>query len=116
MADAPAPPRIGYRPMPHDFAETFVRVGWDGIEAECQAHKDTIRKWIDVYDVAAVEAGRPILKELRRMYLIERNGRKGWGVSGRIKPSRARDYVMGRRFRGKRTPTFFDVELMEDGE
>jgi hypothetical protein len=86
----------GYRPMPRDFIETFLRVGWDSIEAEMHAHKTTIVRWIEAYDIAAIEEGRPILRELRRMYLIERNGLKGWGVSGRIKPSRASRYVMGR--------------------
>jgi hypothetical protein len=37
-----------YRPVPRDFEETFVRIGWSSIELHYAAHAKTIAKWIDV--------------------------------------------------------------------
>jgi hypothetical protein len=34
-----------YRPVPKDFPETFVEVGWRGIEKEYRAHAKTIKRW-----------------------------------------------------------------------
>jgi hypothetical protein len=35
-----------YRPVPRGFPETFVRVGWGGIEKEFHAHAKTIKRWM----------------------------------------------------------------------
>lgn len=116
MADALAPPHAGYRPMPRDFAETFVRVGWDGIEAEARAHKTTIVRWIEAYDAEAIAEGRPVLNQLRRTHLEAIYAARGHRVFGR-KPgqSRAARYVMGRTRKPKwpcRAPRFWDVGLV----
>ncbi len=75
--------KAAYRPMPRDFVETFIRVGWGGIEAECRAHKLTIVRWIN-------EAGRQQLVEARAEYVREQREKRG---------SRRSDYVLGRRLR-----------------
>lgn len=87
----------GYRPMPRDFPETFARVGWDGIEAECRAHKDAIVRWIEAYDVEALAKGDPPLNQVRRAWLEARYAAEGKRIGGR-RPgeSRAARYVMGR--------------------
>lgn len=109
------PPHLGYRPMPNDFAETFIRVGWDGIEAETRAHKTTIVRWIHIHDAAALRDGKPVLNQLRRQFLEAQYAAQGKRVGGR-RPgmSNAARYVMGMRFRRGPAPTFFDAELLED--
>ena len=97
----------GYRMMPHDFPQTFARVGWDGIEYECRAHKTTIKRWM-------VEYGEPELQRMRREFLeakaIEtgrrvpgvkpgsRIGAKYWDgdADAARKRTRAKRYVLGR--------------------
>ncbi|MBI1182127.1 MAG: hypothetical protein GC201_16405 [Alphaproteobacteria bacterium] len=53
---------MAYRPVPEDFEETFIRVGWTSIEAECRAHAKTIARWID-------EVGRDDLIRRRAEYV-----------------------------------------------
>lgn len=110
-----------YRPMPRDFPETFVRVGWEAIEAECRAHKKTIRAWIEAYNDQAIRDGQPTLQEMRREYLDREYGKRGQRPGGRRPLShlshRAR-YVMGltratARW-SKPAPSFFELGLMEE--
>jgi hypothetical protein len=56
--------RQGYRPIPRDFAETFVRVGWEGIEAAFRAHKTTIKRWMIAYGEAELIRRRRALEAL----------------------------------------------------
>jgi hypothetical protein len=42
-----------YRPVPNDFDELFVRVGWSSIEDETQAHAKTIAKWLALRNARA---------------------------------------------------------------
>jgi hypothetical protein len=108
-AGLPTRPR---RPMPRDFPDTFARVGWDGIEAEMRAHKDTIRRWM-------IDYGQEELIRMRREYLEQKyaaEGRKIGGVRPGRKLSAASRYVLGMRRSTKPAPTFFDVALMEDGK
>jgi hypothetical protein len=79
---------VGMRPMPRDFPETFARVGWDGIEAEYRAHKDTIKRWM-------VEFGEDELKAGRRAFLEVAYAAMGKRIPGR-RPGRAKRYVLGR--------------------
>lgn len=58
MSDAPTAIRLS----PHDFAETFIRVGWEGVEAECRAHKAAVKRWL-------VESSEADLQRRRREYL-----------------------------------------------
>lgn len=85
--------------MPRDFAETFARVGWDGIEAELRAHKTTIVRWIDEHDTAAIAGGRPVLSQIRREWLEREyaENRGGRRIPG-VKPGQTRRarYVLGR--------------------
>lgn len=77
--------------MPKDFPETFARVGWDGIEAEVRAHKDTIRRWI-------IDYGQEKLILMRREYLEAKYAAQGRKIGG-VRPGRklgaAGRYVMG---------------------
>lgn len=89
---------IGYRDVPADFVERWCRVGWDGARDEFGAHNATIDRWITAYDLAAVEAGTPMLHELRREWLeahyaLHHPGKK---IRGRKPGSRASRYVAGR--------------------
>lgn len=92
-----APRLAGYRPIPRDFADTFARVGWDGIEAELHAHKTTIKRWIDQYDAQADLDGGPPLHVIRRQWL-ERHYAENLGGKkiGGVRPGRAKRYVLGR--------------------
>lgn len=75
-----------YRPMPKDFEETFIRVGWEGIGAEYRAHTRTICRWIK-------ECGEDRLREAREVYL--RKTRWPNGVPG----NRRKRYVLGKTLR-----------------
>lgn len=48
----------GYRPVPADFVEVFVRVGWSGIERHYRAHWQTIRRWHIICGGEALSAAR----------------------------------------------------------
>jgi hypothetical protein len=116
MADASNPPAVGYRPIPVDFVEIFVRVGWDGIEAEVRAHKTTIVRWIEIHDAGALAEGRPVLNVLRREWLERKYAATGKRVFGR-KPgqSRAARYTPARPAGYRwpcRAPRFWDVGLV----
>jgi hypothetical protein len=69
-----------YRPVPRDFEETFVRIGWGEIESHYRAHAKTIAKWLEV-------CGRDRLRAARAAYVREH------GVARN--PVRM-NYVMGR--------------------
>ncbi|PTQ12106.1 hypothetical protein CLG96_05945 [Sphingomonas oleivorans] len=75
---------MAYRPKPRDFRETFIRVGWSGIEAHYNAHKKTIVRWME-------EEGRDELIEARRQVT-------GYGLK---RGSRRSDYVLGKRMRAQ---------------
>lgn len=80
-----------YRPMPVDFPETFERVGWEGIEAECRAHKTTIKRWM-------LSFGEEELQRRRRAWLEARYGERGHRIGG-VRPglkTKAARYVAGR--------------------
>lgn len=78
-----AGPTIGYRPIPSDFVEIFLRVGWDGIEQEMRAHKKTIKRCIEVID--ATPGSQP-LRDRRREYLERRYAEQKGGrrIPGRL--------------------------------
>lgn len=48
-----------YRPCPRDFRETFLEMGWDGIEDHYHANWRCILRWIN-------ECGGEELREARR--------------------------------------------------
>ena len=53
-----------YRPVPDDFPDVFVRVGWLGIEQHYRAHAKTIKRWLQM-------CGEEALKEQRARYVAE---------------------------------------------
>jgi hypothetical protein len=75
-----------------DFPETFTRVGWEGIEWECRAHKTTIKRWM-------LDYGEEALIDARRAYLVAQYAARGVRPAG-IRPGRklgiSARYVMGR--------------------
>lgn len=71
-----------YRPLPDDFRERYIEMGWDGIDEHYRTNWRVIRRWIE-------EAGGEELRAARR----ERSG-------GTAKPhlrSKAARYVLGVR-------------------
>lgn len=64
--------RAAFRPCPAGFADTFIKVGWAGIEAEVHAHARSIRRWIAL-------CGGDALTTARAKYVREQRqqGRKG---------------------------------------
>jgi hypothetical protein len=79
MAWAGIPARA-HRPMPKDFPEVFARVGWDGIEFEMRAHKDTIKRWM-------IDYGEARLQRQRRKHLEAVYQMRGYRVPG-VRPGR----------------------------
>lgn len=68
-----------YRPCPSDFRETFLELGWDGIDEHYHTNWRVIRRWIE-------EAGGEKLRAERR----ELSG-------GTARPTlRAKRFVLGR--------------------
>jgi hypothetical protein len=53
-----------YRPVPRDFPQTFIRVGWGRIEKEYRAHAKTIKRWL-------VICGYDALRQARAEYVRE---------------------------------------------
>ena len=73
-------PATTYRPMPASFPEIFARVGWDGIEAECRAHRTTIKRWM-------LNFGEAELIRRRREYLQAQYAARGHRIGG-VRPGR----------------------------
>ena len=76
------------RPCPADFRETYLAMGWDGIEDHYRTNWRVIRRWI-------VEAGGEELKAARAAVIRAAGPRL-------LHPDRqrARRYVMGRTLAG----------------
>lgn len=53
-----------YRPVPADFRETYVRMGWDGIDEHYGTNWRVIRRWIEL-------SGRADLIRARAVYVEE---------------------------------------------
>ncbi len=60
-----------YRPKPDNFRETYIRMGWDGIDEHFHTNWRCIRRWImeEIEDDEA--AGRINLKAARAAWLLE---------------------------------------------
>jgi hypothetical protein len=63
-----------YRPVPRDFDETFIRVGWSGIEAETAAHAKTVSKWLALRNDERIAGGLATLQQARATY-VQQHGR-----------------------------------------
>ncbi len=74
-----------YRPVPHDFDETFIRVGWTSIEVVERVHAKTVKKWLLLRNAERVKAGGVTLEQARRAYVAKHGPAKS--------PARA-DYVL----------------------
>lgn len=54
-----------YRPVPSDFFEVYVQMGWDGLDEHYRTNWRVIRRWIAL-------VGRDKLRKARNAYVIER--------------------------------------------
>ena len=70
------------RPCPRDFRETYIRIGWDGIEDHYRTNSRIIARWID-------ECGREELRRARAGYVL-RNGHRRLHLVGRCGADRVR--------------------------
>lgn len=55
-----------YRPVPRDFRETYIRMGWDGIDEHYGTNWRVIRRWIEIVGRAALIAARAAYVEEQR--------------------------------------------------
>lgn len=53
-----------YRPMPADFRETYIRMGWDGIDEHYRTNWRVIRRWLEL-------VGRKSVIEARAAFVAE---------------------------------------------
>lgn len=53
-----------YRPVPADFFEVYVRMGWDGLDEHYATNWRVIRRWIGI-------VGRDALRTARAAYVAE---------------------------------------------
>lgn len=89
-----------YRPCPPDFRETYIRMGWDGLDGHYRTNWRVIRRWIILQIAEDEAAGRIHLKAARTNWLAE----NGVNVRRReLRGSRRSDFVMGHRMRRTRT-------------
>jgi hypothetical protein len=76
-----------YRPVPADFRETYLRMGWDGIEEHYGANYRCIARWIEESGGDALRAERAALS------------------GGFVRPrQRSKRYVLGRTLTAVRAP------------
>lgn len=54
-----------YRPVPPDFFEVYVQMGWDGLDEYYRTNWRVIRRWITL-------VGREKLRKARNAHVIER--------------------------------------------
>lgn len=88
-----------YRPRPADFRDTYIRMGWEGIDEHYQTNWRVIRRWILEQIADDLAAGRIHLKAARTNWLAQH----GEQVRHReLRGSRRSDYVSGRKMRPAR--------------
>jgi hypothetical protein len=75
------------RPCPHDFRETYICMGWDGITDHYNTNWRCIRRWI-------IECGGEALKRDRAAYVKAHGAKSLHGKASR------RRYVMGQTLKG----------------
>ena len=59
------------RPMPPDFPDMFVRLGWDAIEDHYDTGQTVVKRWMR-------EAGEQLLIEMRRGYVRKLHAARGF--------------------------------------
>lgn len=78
-----------YRPKPACFRETYIRMGWDGIDEHYGTNWRVIRRWIDQEGRAGLILARAAFVEAQR---AERRARRQRYVIGRtltaVKPAK----------------------------
>lgn len=105
-----------YRPVPRDFDEVFVRVGWSSICEDYGAGWKTVTKWLALRNDDLLAHGKATLQEQRAEFVR----RYGPALSPkRIAEARPRtnaaNYVLGRRRRSVwpcAQPRFWDFGLL----
>lgn len=65
-----------YRPVPNDFRETYVRMGWDGIEDHYGTNWRVIRRWIEIEGRAGLIQERAAYVEEQRAERREQRRRR----------------------------------------
>lgn len=61
-----------YRPKPRDFRETYIAIGWDGLEDHYRTNWRVIRRWIEEEGRASLIRARAAFVEQRREERRER--------------------------------------------
>lgn len=92
-----------YRPAPADFRETYLRIGWDGIEEHYRTNSRCIARWIE-------ECGGDELRLARARIT-------GQQLRPRRRSKRAKLYVLGLKSRMQASwpcdaPRFWDCGLI----
>lgn len=89
-----------YRPKPADFRETYIAMGWDGIEEHYGTNWRVVRRWIE-------EEGREALRAARSAHVRELYADRRAEVSSR---ARRRRYVLGQTLTPKPAPKPISVD------
>lgn len=55
-----------YRPKPPDFRETYLRIGWDGLEEHYHTNWRVVRRWIEEEGRDRLRADRAAVVERQR--------------------------------------------------
>ena len=61
-----------YRPVPADFFEVYVRMGWDGIDEHYGTNWRVIRRWIEIVGRVSLIRARAAYVEEQRCLRRER--------------------------------------------
>jgi hypothetical protein len=106
-----------YRPVPRDFDEVFVRVGWTSICEEYEAGWKTVTKWLALRNSVRLSAGLPTMQEARSMFVRQNGPALSPKRIAEARPrSNAASYVLGRRPRRFTwpvpAPRFWDVGIL----
>lgn len=64
-----------YRPVPNDFRERYIEMGWDGIDEHYGTNWRVIRRWIEIEGRAGLITARAEYVEQRRQERRERKRR-----------------------------------------
>lgn len=65
-----------YRPLPADFAEVYVKMGWDGIDEHYGTNWRVIRRWIEIAGRDKLIAARAAHVEEQRRQRREKQRRR----------------------------------------
>jgi hypothetical protein len=106
-----------YRPVPRDFDEVFVRVGWTSVCEDYGAGWKTVVKWLEIRNTARLRDGLLTLQDARSEWVRHTGPALSPKRIAEARPrSRAANYVLGRRTRRFTwpvpAPRFWDVGIL----